>query len=61
MEGNLALDLISSSGKIYQSQNAEGKAGENTIPFSAKNISGGQYLLRVRSKDNVESKVVVIW
>ncbi len=59
-ESNLALDLISSSGKIYQSQNAEGKAGENTIPFSAKNVSGGQYLLRVRSKDKVQSVVVVI-
>ncbi|MCP9768288.1 T9SS C-terminal target domain-containing protein [Lacihabitans sp. LS3-19] len=57
---DLSIDLISSSGKIYQSQKAVGVKGENEIPFKAQNISGGNYLIRVKSKDKVESTTVVI-
>lgn len=54
------IDLINSTGKIYQSIKAEGKEGQNEIPFTAQNIGGGNYLIRVKTKDKVESTVVVI-
>jgi hypothetical protein len=57
---SLDIDLINSTGKIYQSIKAEGKEGQNEIPFTTQNISSGNYLIRVKTKDKVESKVVVI-
>jgi hypothetical protein len=56
----LNIDLINSTGKIYQSIKAEGKEGQNEIPFTTQNISSGNYRIRVKTKDKVESTVVVI-
>lgn len=57
---SLDIDLINSTSKIYQSIKSEGIEGQNEIPFTAQNISGGNYLIRVKTKDKVESTVVVI-
>jgi NPCBM/NEW2 domain/Secretion system C-terminal sorting domain len=59
-DSELSIDLISSIGKIYQSQKANGKAGENIIPFVTNKISGGTYFMRVLTKDKVETTIVVI-
>ncbi len=57
---SLDIDLINSTSKIYQSIKSEGIEGQNEIPFTAQNISGGNYLIRVKTKEKVESTVVVI-
>jgi hypothetical protein len=59
-ESSLDIDLINSSGKIYQSIKYNGVEGQNEIPFTTENISGGNYLIRVKTKDKVQSTTVVI-
>jgi hypothetical protein len=58
--GNISIDLINSTGKIYQSQKVIGRQGENEYIFKALNISAGNYHIRAISGSKTESTKVVI-
>lgn len=59
-DGEYSLDLISSSGAVYKQEKHRGKKGQNAVQFKTGHVQSGLYLLRVTTKDRLETKTVVI-
>jgi hypothetical protein len=60
VDGDYTVDLVNSSGAIYKQEKHKGRKGQNPIQFKSGNVQSGLYLLRVTTKDRLETKTVVI-
>lgn len=59
-DSDFKVDLINSSGAVYKQESHSGKKGQNPVQFKAGNVKSGLYLLRVTTRDRLETKTVVI-
>jgi NPCBM/NEW2 domain len=56
----LDIAIINSNGVVYENISFDGKKGINYVPYKTQKVGSGRYLLRVKSKDKIESTVLVI-